>query len=91
MTGEAFGLLVRGTPERIRTPDLLVRSQTLYPAELLALIKLPLIFRAAARQAPSLTTPQTIPQTTPQTTPQSIPQTTPQTIPPSSDTPNAEL
>ena len=27
-----------GTPEGIRTPDLLVRSQTLYPAELLALI-----------------------------------------------------
>ena len=25
---------VRGTPEGIRTPDLLVRSQTLYPAEL---------------------------------------------------------
>ena len=25
-----------GTPEGIRTPDLLVRSQTLYPAELLA-------------------------------------------------------
>ena len=27
---------VFGTPEGIRTPDLLVRSQTLYPAELLA-------------------------------------------------------
>ncbi len=27
-----------GTPEGIRTPDLLVRSQTLYPAELLALV-----------------------------------------------------
>ncbi len=27
---------VRGTPEGIRTPDLLVRSQTLYPAELRA-------------------------------------------------------
>ena len=25
-----------GTPEGIRTPDLLVRSQTLYPAELIA-------------------------------------------------------
>ena len=27
---------IPGTPEGIRTPDLLVRSQTLYPAELLA-------------------------------------------------------
>ena len=27
-----------GTPEKIRTPDLLVRSQTLYPAELPALV-----------------------------------------------------
>ena len=27
-----------GTPEGIRTPDLLVRSQTLYPTELLAQI-----------------------------------------------------
>ena len=25
-----------GVPEKIRTPDLLIRSQTLYPAELLA-------------------------------------------------------
>ena len=31
------GLL--GTPERIRIPDLLVRSQTLYPAELPALVR----------------------------------------------------
>ena len=30
------GMLVFGAPEGIRTPDLLVRSQTLYPAELLA-------------------------------------------------------
>ena len=30
--------LIYGTPEGIRTPDLLVRSQTLYPAELLAQI-----------------------------------------------------
>ena len=29
---------VNGTPEMIRTPDLLVRSQTLYPAELPALV-----------------------------------------------------
>gem|GEM_PF-4574974 len=26
--------MLTGTPEKIRTPDLLVRSQTLYPAEL---------------------------------------------------------
>ena len=31
-----------GTPEGIRTPDLLVRSQTLYPTELLAHIAYPL-------------------------------------------------
>ena len=31
-----FGFFAFGTPEGIRTPDLLVRSQTLYPAELLA-------------------------------------------------------
>ena len=30
-------LFTFGTPEKIRTPDLLVRSQTLYPAELPAL------------------------------------------------------
>ena len=36
--GEEFGLFAYGTPERIRIPDLLVRSQTLYPAELPALI-----------------------------------------------------
>ena len=35
-SGEWFGLLLFGTPERIRIPDLLVRSQTLYPAELQA-------------------------------------------------------
>ena len=29
-------MLRRGTPGGIRTPDLLVRSQTLYPAELQA-------------------------------------------------------
>ena len=29
-----FGSLLFGTAEGIRTPDLLVRSQTLYPAEL---------------------------------------------------------
>ena len=32
-------MLWRGAPEGTRTPDLLVRSQTLYPAELLAQIK----------------------------------------------------
>ena len=31
-------LATSGTAEGIRTPDLLVRSQTLYPTELLALI-----------------------------------------------------
>ena len=30
------GVLALGTPEGIRTPDLLVRSQLLYPAELQA-------------------------------------------------------
>ena len=30
--------VIFGTPQGIRTPDLLVRSQTLYPAELAALI-----------------------------------------------------
>lgn len=30
--------IIYGAPEGIRTPDLLVRSQTLYPTELLALI-----------------------------------------------------
>ena len=29
-----FGYALNGTAEGIRTPDLLVRSQTLYPAEL---------------------------------------------------------
>ena len=33
-------LCFRGTPEGIRTPDLLVRSQTLYPAELPAHMRL---------------------------------------------------
>ncbi len=33
----AVAMLFSGTPEGIRTPDLLVRSQTLYPAELPAL------------------------------------------------------
>ena len=32
-----------GTPEGIRTPDLLVRSQTLYPAELQAQVSLNII------------------------------------------------
>ena len=31
-----FGYALNGTAEGIRTPDLLVRSQTLYPTELLA-------------------------------------------------------
>ena len=30
-------LSISGTPERIRTPNLLVRSQTIYPIDLLAL------------------------------------------------------
>ena len=30
---------INGAPEGIRTPDLLVRSQTLYPAELRAQVK----------------------------------------------------
>ena len=34
--GKAFALLRCGAPGGTRTPDLLVRSQTLYPAELLA-------------------------------------------------------
>ncbi len=34
----SFKMRKPGTPEGIRTPDLLVRSQTLYPAELLALV-----------------------------------------------------
>ena len=49
ITYQSFGLdknkgtvetvpLFFGTPEGIRTPDLLVRSQTLYPTELPALI-----------------------------------------------------
>ena len=29
-----FGLLTLGTPEGTRTPDLLIRSQSLYPTEL---------------------------------------------------------
>ena len=33
-------ILFSGVPEKIRTPDLLIRSQTLYPAELLAHIGL---------------------------------------------------
>src|SRR5690554_5072541 len=32
------GLPLSGAPEKIRTPDLLIRSQTLYPAELRALV-----------------------------------------------------
>ena len=36
------GASSRGTPEGIRTPDLLVRSQSLYPAELLAHTALPM-------------------------------------------------
>ena len=32
------GFLVNGTPGEIRTPDRLVRSQVLYPAELRALL-----------------------------------------------------
>ena len=35
-------LLEDGTPEGIRTPDLLVRNQTLYPAELQAHLTLTL-------------------------------------------------
>ena len=30
--------VINGAPKKIRTPDLLVRSQTLYPAELHVLI-----------------------------------------------------
>ncbi len=31
-----MGISVLGTPEGTRTPDLLIRSQSLYPTELLA-------------------------------------------------------
>ena len=34
MSAEA--LVLNGAPRKIRTPDLLIRSQTLYPAELAA-------------------------------------------------------
>ena len=34
MRKSVWRLTAAGTPEGIRTPDLLVRSQTLYPAEL---------------------------------------------------------
>ena len=37
-----MGELLFGALEKIRTPDLLVRSQTLYPAELRALVVLKL-------------------------------------------------
>ena len=33
-TGKKFGFALFGTPEGTRTPDLLVRSQSLYPTEL---------------------------------------------------------
>ena len=35
-TKNRFGLFFSGTPEGTRTPDLLIRSQSLYPTELLA-------------------------------------------------------
>ena len=40
----SFKMCKHGTPEGIRTPDLLVRSQTLYPAELLALLSTSLLY-----------------------------------------------
>ena len=41
--GAKFTLLRRGAPRGTRTPDLLVRSQSLYPAELLAHVSLNII------------------------------------------------
>ena len=42
-----FGYALNGTAEGIRTPDLLVRSQSLYPTELQAHIALLTIFSTA--------------------------------------------